>query len=378
MVRRLHLVDHAEERSSPCGRVIDRTPFAPVRRLLSMVRDNGGVDVRRLPVLLAYMLRYSLLEPFRLVEAYRCDRMIRDYSLAHPPVFILGYWRSGTSFLQALLRLDANLATSTLFRSLFADVYWSTESWLKPALNALCRVTSMDYALQRVRMDWDLPAEGDVALCSSFSAQSYTWGHLFPKSFCDWIRRLVWQPDVRSTNAWLEHYDYTLRKLSRSCDDKRLVVKSPGDTARMAHLLRKYPGASFIYIHRDPFAVFQSNRYLWNVVQRQVSLHTVSDEVITELIIDSYKRILSTYLAQRRNIPCSQLVEIRYEDLAAVPVATLDHVYRTLELGDVPTRAVVDHLRSQKLFQPQRYATPSELEARLRREWSFAFAEWGG
>ncbi len=50
-----------------------------------------------------------------------------------------------------------------------------------------------------------------------------------------------------------------LRKLTvRHGSEKRLVIKSPVHTARVALLLKLFPDAQFIYIHRNPYEVFQS------------------------------------------------------------------------------------------------------------------------
>ncbi len=351
-------------------------PFSPLARLLGMLKSNGGVDARRLPMLVAYLARYSLLEPLRLFERARIDDAVRRHNLDHHPLFILGYWRCGTTYLQGLLRLDPNLATSTLFRSLFSDVFYSTESWLKPALNVVCKALRLQYGIQRSALDWDLPAETDVALCSSFSPHSYTWGHVFPKAFRKWGQRLIWRPDAQAVDAWLEDQDYYLRKLSLANGGKRLVIKSPGDTARVAHLARKYPQARFVYIHRDPIAVFHSNRYLWSVIQREVSLNGISEEQCTDLIIESYKQILSAYLEQRASIPASQLIEIRYEALRDNPADTLRQIYRTLDLGEVPHQALSTFVKSNATYKPQRYPLDPALEARLREEWAFALDAW--
>ena len=48
-------------------------PFSPLAQLLGMLKSNGGVDARRLPMLVAYLARYSLLEPLRLFERARID-----------------------------------------------------------------------------------------------------------------------------------------------------------------------------------------------------------------------------------------------------------------------------------------------------------------
>ncbi len=80
---------------------------------------------------LDYLLRFTLFEPIRLAERLLYDRAIQRHEFSAPPVFVLGHWRSGTSYLQTLLYLDPQFTTSTIYRSLFSDGFVLTERWLK-------------------------------------------------------------------------------------------------------------------------------------------------------------------------------------------------------------------------------------------------------
>jgi len=40
--------------------------------------------------------------------------------------------------------------------------------------------------------------------------------------------------------------------------EKRLLLKSPVHTARIKLLLKLFPDAQFVYIHRNPYDVFRS------------------------------------------------------------------------------------------------------------------------
>lgn len=119
-----------------------------------------------------------------------------------------------------------------------------------------------------------MPGELDTALCSASSQHSYTWGHVFPKTWAKWLRTHVLFTEGAYGKNWIEEYHFFIRKLSYASSGKRVVVKSPGDTGRVHALLKKYPKAMFVYIHRDPLGVFISNQYLWEVIQGQYSLRS--------------------------------------------------------------------------------------------------------
>ena len=98
-----------------------------------------------------------------------------------------------------------------------------------------------------------------------------------------------------------------------------MVLKSPGDSARLQELARRYPKARFIYIHRDPVEVFHPNRYLWEVVVKEHGVQTLESEQVDAMIIEHYGRLLDSYSRQRSQVESDRLVELRYEDLRDEP-----------------------------------------------------------
>jgi hypothetical protein len=320
-------------------------------------------------MLAIYALRFVLLEPLRLLERVAFDRAIRQHEPAQQPIFVLGHWRSGTSFLQTLLYLDPRFTTSTIYRSLFSDVFLLTERWLKPMLNRMCQIARLEFAIQRIPMNLDTPAEADLGLCCLASRFSYTWGHVFPTAFGHWLQKLVFSPSPAAVAGWLDAIDHFQRKLSLAAGGKRVVLKSPGDTARLQLLAERYPQAQFIYIHREPEAVFHSNRYLWEVVLRDNSLQTLGPDQVDTMIIEQHRALLTAYQDQRGALPEARLVDVAYADLRDDPVGTLSLIYGQLGLGRVPAQEIRDFVQTAGTYKAQTYITSPALRARLQREW---------
>ena len=357
-------------------RTLHKIPFYPILFFIKTVLQSGGVAPKKIHVFLLYFFRYLLLEPFRLAELYIYQKKIAIHQIKQSPIFILGHWRSGTSHLQRIMRLDPNLSTSTIFRSVFSDSYYLTESWLKRALNLIFSMLNIHHFIQRTTMDFDLPAELDLALCSICSKNSYSWGHILPKSFSKRVDKQILLRDEQVANSWIEEYDYMIRKLSYWSKGRRVLVKSPGDTARITHLLKKYPEAKFIFIHRDPISVYHSSTYLWKTIQRHLSIHEVQKEEIHDLILSTYQLLLSNYLKQRSEIPESQLVEVHYARLKQDPFGVMEKIYSTLELGTPPRNELAHFLKTAKPYKHTNYSTPNELREKLTSRWRFAFEEW--
>jgi len=343
-------------------------------RLARMAKRCGGVDLRRVPVYLATLSRYALLAPPRWAQQRREAREPSP-PLAEDPVFVLGHWRSGTTYVQQLLGADPRHTTPTLFSSLFSDVSLAGQR-LEAALNGVAKALRLRHSIQRQPLQLGLPAEGDIGLCLGLlSKHAYTWGHLFPRSFPRWMQTHVFDPTPGTVQGWLDDYELLMRRVAALAGGRRVVMKSPGDTARIPWLLERYPGARFVYVHRDPLAVYPSTRYLWGVIQREFAFQRVDDATVHRFVVETYARLLTRYLRDRERVPAGQLVELRYEELLCDGPATLERLYATLGLGPVPD-PVLAELRANAGHPPTRYAMAPALEHELRDAWAFAFEAW--
>ncbi|MEZ6188709.1 MAG: sulfotransferase [Planctomycetota bacterium] len=336
-----------------------------------IARRSGGADLRYALRVLRMVFRYVSLAPWRWAQRWRLWRRPSP-ALGEDPVFVLGHWRSGTTYLQGLLGADPRHTTPTLFTSLFADV--ATCRWLGSLMNVVARVLRLRHAIQRQALDLRVPAEGDIGLCLGLvSEHAYTWGHVFPRAFGAWLERYVFAPTPEAVEGWLGDYDRLLRRVSALAGGRRVVVKSPGDTARIPWLLARYPRARFVYLHREPLEVYHSTHYLWSVIRGEYALQRVDDEAVHRAIVDTYARLLRRYLEDRERIPAGQLVELRYEALRRDGPAALAGVYAGLGLGPVPGE-VLAALRPA--HAPTRYPAAPALEQELREAWGFAYEAW--
>ena len=351
-------------------------PFYPFVILIKMVVMNGGIDCKRLIVFLCFLLRSIAMEPFRLVEHYVYRKKIASHKLNKDPIFVLGHWRSGTTYLQSLLCCDPCIATNSIFRGIFSDSYFLTEKWLNSSINWLCRILKIRYLIQRSFLNLNLPAELDLALCFCGSSHAYSWGYLFPRFFLKQFEEKVIFHDEKKLEEWLVDYDYLIRKLSYWSNGRRILVKSPGDTARLVHLIKLYPDAKFIFIYRDPISVYYSNKYLWSVVQGYISLQLLNEQEIDQLILHVYPQLLTRYLAERESVPCHQLIEINYISLRSDPVAMLKQIYKQLDLGNFPLVQIKEYLQLEDVYEDTKYITTIEEEKLLRERWAFSFDEW--
>ncbi len=347
-------------------------PFYPLFIFLFQSVRLGGISWRRIPFFLIYVLRFIVFEPFRLTELILFDFRIRKHVMREDPIFILGHWRSGTSHMQNILNEDPNFSTTNLYRMLFPDHYVLTESWMMPLLNRFAKIFRLKYAFQRSQLDLSLSGELDTALCSFGSTQAYTWAHLFPKRYQHLMQQRVFTSE---TELDLSDYDYLIRKLSWKSKNKRIIVKSPGDTGRIKALLKRYPNASFIYLSRGSYDVYHSSMYLWEAIQRENSLQQLNEEAISNLVKWTFPLLMKNYEEQKSIIPKKHLIELSFEDLHDHTESTIKKVYQELALGDFDAAHFATFLQKNQAHRKAAYPIDSHLLEQLKNDWDPFFLE---
>lgn len=331
-------------------------PFYPLLRVVHEIISNKGFALRKTPLIAVVIVKFVVLEPLRLLEIAIYERRIRNHEVNKAPIFIIGHWRSGTTHLQHLLSAGDQHTTSSVYQFLFSDTFILTENWLKKPLNYLCRLFRLKYSFQRVPMDLDLPGELESAMCTMGSAYSYTWGHIFPKNFRYWFRRFALLKNSSDAQHWLADYEYLIKKFSFASKGKRIVIKSPGDTSRTTEIIKRFPDAKFVYIHRDKEKVIESSRYFWSVILKQISFQYISNEEVERIIIDTYNDVINAY-SENRGLISDRLVEIKFDELLEDPTGVLQKTYNTLDLGEMPQKEVNDiivRMNSLRNKRPQR------------------------
>ena len=116
----------------------------------------------------------SLITPFNSVmgriQRWRYGTQIDATPIDPPPVFILGHWRSGTTYLHELLYLDDRFVTPTTYQC-FAPLHFLLTEWWMVRLGGwlLPRHRPMDNVLA----GWDRPQEDEFALIELDSPTPY-------------------------------------------------------------------------------------------------------------------------------------------------------------------------------------------------------------
>jgi hypothetical protein len=356
-----------------------RHPFAfgSLANWLRLLRDSGGIDRAYMPRLMFILLMSSLTSPLGFYERMRYQRVIAAVALPEPPIFILGHWRSGTTYLHYLLAQDPAFGYITTFQTIVPDFALVGERIIKPLIARGMPATRI---IDNMTISLDGPQEDEYAIAGA-SPYSLYHGWSFPRRARDYLAQYVLFENVLPSIVarWQELYLTTLRKATLKAGNRRLILKSPVNTARLRLMLALFPNAQFIHIYRNPYVVFLSMRRMYQKLLAISQLQAISRERMEEDILLFYQVIMQKYLAERELIPPGNLVEIRYEDLAAQPIDEVRRVYQALNLPGF-TRAEAafrSFIAGQAGYQKGSYALSADVIAKVNRRWQFAFDAWG-
>lgn len=340
-----------------------------------------GVAPRYAPRAALYLLKLAAFEPFRLWEALRpAYRLPPDRALfPEAPVFILGYYRSGTTHLQECLLQDPRAGYLNFYQCFFPTAFRATESWLRGPLDRIVRAAGFLHPAHQVPFHFGLPGEEDVALVASGHRLAANWGQVLPNHFRRIYERTGLLSDISSKHrAALQTAMMSLfRKVAHANGRPRQVFKSPPQTGRIPLLLEMFPKARFVFIRRDPFAVYKSNLKLWRSFCGQ-HLQSPSPDAVREAILWSYDAVHEAYLRDRAQIPRGQLVEVSYEDFQAAPLRIIAHIYRDLALpGFLDAQAPIRrYLAAHHQPQRARYTLEPSDVAAIEARWGRWLDEW--
>jgi hypothetical protein len=267
----------------------------------------------------------------------------------------------------------------TLFQQVAPEIMLGFEKPLTPVLQFFSSILKLRNHIHRVPLNWDSPGEDDLGMTSMIHPLASQWGMFFPGRFTEYFNKTVMfrSSTVKEKKYWVEEYIYLLKKISLANHGKQLILKSPPHTARISTLLEIFPGARFIYLHRDPFHVYGSTDKLWDTVFEHYALGKTKHFSKHETILQQYDNLVASYLDQRTLIPADHLIEIAYDDLVRSPVDTMKIIFDKLGIEGFESNrsALEDFSENQKKYKKLLHHD-GPYDADIEKRWARFFDEW--
>jgi len=350
------------------------------RSWMKLLRNGTRIDPAYLPRAVFVSLTTLLTGPLRLWEGVQHGRRTRRTEVHPEPVFIIGHWRSGTTHLLNLLSQDPNLTYLSTFQAMAPGFCLVGDGAIKRLLAKVAAARYPTRLIDSIHLALDAPQEDEFAL-ANLTPLSFIHAFSFPRQAHEIFERSVLFADLSDADRarWIEQYLALLRKATLAGKGRRLVIKNCAHTARIPTLLRLFPDARFVHIHRDPYEVFLSTLHMHRTVLPRSQLQEVESERLEANVLRFYQRLMRRFLEDRSLIPDGRLIEMRFEDLEEEPLGELRRMYGTLDLPDFDRAEprIRQYLDSVAGYRKNAYELDDAVIGKVNEHWAFAFDEWG-
>ncbi len=290
-------------------------------------------------------------------------------------MFILAQWRNGTTYIHELMILDDRFTFPTTFQCCAPYQTMVTEWFVTRCLRFL---VPNKRPMDNVQTGWERPQEDEFALLALGAPTPYL-RLAFPNQppvAMNWLKGEG--ADANEVLQWKQKLHWFVQLLTYR-SQKRVVLKSPPHTGRVALLTELYPGARFIHLVRNPYDIFPSTRRLWQSLDSVQAFQLPHHKELDEYVFRAFEIMYEGFHEQREQLPQEAIPDVRYEDLVADPVQTWKLSYEHLNLGDfdeVEPKIVAIAQRS-KDYQTNRHQLEESTRQQIRERWADYFERYG-
>jgi hypothetical protein len=307
--------------------------------------------------------------PLSIIEHTRYSKKILKTKISLPPIFIIGFWRSGTTFLQNILQNDKSIGMLCAWQVAGPGFYISFEPYLKYFLKKLL---PENRPMDNVELSFNTPQEEELALLN-VTPYSLYYQMFFPKNAPDIFKKYCLLHGLtKSEQACMKNaYYHLVQKLSLYHKGKQLILKNPANTARISWLLEMFPGARFIYMYRNPYDIFVSCLHLFKTLIPYCQLQDIDENNLEPYILMMYTNIMNVYFEQRQKIPVQDLLEIKFEDFEQRPLLWIKKIYDQFHIPgfDNAQSDIILYCQSQRHYKKNTYSFDDKTRIRINEQW---------
>ena len=291
-------------------------------------------------------------------------------------VFIVGYWRSGTTLLHELLCNDPRYTFPTTYACINPHHFMLTQ----PGQQQAGGVEGTKRPMDDLVVHADSPQEDEFALLGFGARSPYeaflTPSHLAPAMALGDPRDLTGSEQ----EVWRSAFLGFLQGVSHMGGNLPIIAKSPTHSYRIGTICELVPDARFILVVRDPLIVFESAVRMWQTMMTLYALGAYSDHGRDSR--DSSGRTAALRGQARGRPHRSWRKQVRGSTLRSAcggSVGTIEQLYAQLQLGDFDSvrLAIDDYAQKHVSYRAKSALPPEPWRERVEAHWGDIRAFYG-
>ncbi len=320
----------------------------------------------------------SLMAP---LSERRYRKLLADRRPLHDPLFILGHWRSGTTYVHNIFAQDPHFAYTTTYQTVFPHYTLALQGLFKPTMSALM---PEHRPTDNMPLGVDMPQEEEFAIQNMCPVNYYNFW-FFPRRMQEYCDRYL--TFAKATPEEIEEFKRTFDKLVRISiwntlgdrKDAQYLSKNPPHTGRLRVLTEMYPEAKFIYLMRNPYTVFRSSMSFFTNTIAPLELHSIPNEELEHNILRNYVELYHAYKEQKACVPKGNLVEVRFEDIEKDALSIVRRIYTDLRIPgwEKAHEAIEAYIASQGEYKKNRYDYDEHTVSLVNEYLGPILDEWG-
>jgi len=302
----------------------------------------------------------NLASRLRTIEVLKRFPEIQEQKI-QKPIFITGWYRSGTTHLHNLLALHPDLR---------APHFWELRHPC-PTLNP--RAADTQKYIRKVKLDSKIhgylaPGFSDIHALEAEGPEECL--HLFDKAcagttsfFMTETNSFTWWLLDHSPQSGYDFFKSQLQLLNWQRPGRQWVLKWPYHLWHLETLLKTFPDATVIHLHRDPRQAIPSVCSL-AAAARAPFVENIDYKALGEFWLKYCAAGLERGLKARQQAKANQIIDIRYSDLKMDPLSVINQIQRIVKLDGMEawTAALEADLRTAPIDRPQsHHYTPAQF-----------------
>lgn len=322
-----------------------------------------------------------LLSTMKPLQDRKYKKLLENEPLQHDPVFILGHWRSGTTFVHNIFAQDPRFGFTTTYQTVFPHYIMAMQWLFKPTMGWLMpdkRPTD------NMELAPDLPQEEEFAFQNMCPFTYYDFW-IYPERMQEYCDRFLTMKDATAEEIqefkkqFMKLVKLSLWNTRRGVKDAQYLSKNPPHTGRVKTLVEMFPNAKFIYLIRNPYTVFESSRSFFTNTIAPLELHSIPLEQMEQNILRNYVELYDAYQEQKKYIPEGNLFEVKFEDIEKDAYGITERMYKELNIPgwEQAKPAIMKYLDKKKGYKKNKYEYNPRTVQLVNEHWMPILKEWG-
>ena len=228
-----------------------------------------------------------------------------------PPIVIVGWYRTATTFLQSLLESLPGYHFAPMY--LLMDPVPGPLSWVRAEIAVRVIGTFEPKLIQLHDVAASLPEEDWFIMNQHLIADALSHHWTVP-NYAAWLRQ------VDRTAAYRQ-WARSLALIEKA-QKSGLVVKDPMHMLSIDTIAKTLPEARIIWTHRDPLECIASYGSLC-ALQHRLMYGEYASDWVGGVVLGAMDRYLRAGLSGRSGVAKDRLIDVKYGDLVRDPVGTV-------------------------------------------------------